>query len=229
MRTTATATARADRLSVAEVIERYGNCLELVPLDPHFHHISIGVYLKDGVATVWTFSRCEGAQERIRRVRDQIVGLGGLVPVEGTHDKVRFPCDHVHLRPLKFLMMQAVEKDPEYVLPEGVMSVKDTRTPLTLTVAGRAQGGRWVYTVSGAGQAPNVPMRLKAVVGGFVRYGEMQRVSDTEVAFHCGTRHDDLVRLLLPYARNMSAVDQMMEAAAMRGQLTTGTAGFTPV
>ena len=61
-----------------------------------------------------------------------------------------------------------------------------------------------------------------------MRYGEMERVSDTEVTFPCGYRHDELIRLLLPYSRNVSSVEQMMEAAAMRGQLTTATAGFAP-
>ena len=36
-----------DRLRPAEVIERYGQCLELVPLDRRFHDISVGLYVKD--------------------------------------------------------------------------------------------------------------------------------------------------------------------------------------
>ena len=66
------------------------------------------------------------------------------------------------------------------------------------------------------------------VVAGFVRYGEMEKVSDTEVSFPCGRRHDELIRLLLPYSRNVSAVENMMEAEALRGQMTTDTLGFTP-
>ena len=56
----------------------------------------------------------------------------------------------------------------------------------------------------------------------------MEKISDTKVAFPCGQRHDELIRLLLPYSRNISSVESMMEAEALRGQMTTGTLGFTP-
>ena len=36
------------------------------------------------------------------------------------------------------------------------------------------------------------------------------------------------MRLLLPYARNVSGTQDMLEADALRGQMTTGTLGFTP-
>ena len=32
----------------------------------------------------------------------------------------------------------------------------------------------------------------------------------------------------MPYSRNVSSVESMMEAEALRGQMTTGTLGFTP-
>ena len=86
--------------------------------------------------------------------------------------------------------------------------------------------------VAGAGaatcEAPNPAARLRLVVAGFVRYGEMEKVSDTVVAFPCGRRHDQMLRVLLPYSRNVSGVENMMEAEALRGQMTTGTLGFTP-
>ena len=44
----------------AEVIEKYGQCLELVPLDKHFHDISVGLYVKDPICTVWTYSNKPG-------------------------------------------------------------------------------------------------------------------------------------------------------------------------
>ena len=213
-------------LRVTEVVERYGRCLELVPMDPHFHNISVGLYARDGVATVWTFSRRKGVQARIGRIRDQLVELGGMVPVEDSHDRVAFPCGYMHVRPLKFLMMQAVERAPDYTLPDG--AVKDTRSSLMLSVSGTESGGRWVYRVSAEGEAPNVPARLRALVAGFKRYGEAEGVADSDVAFPCGHRHDRLAQLILPYARNVSAVEDMLESSALRGQLTTGTAGFTP-
>ena len=218
----------AERIRVSDVIERFGTCLDLVSMDPHFHSISVGLYVKDGTCTVWTFSDRDGVQERIRRIRDQLSALGGMVPVPETHDQARFDCGHLHVRPAKFLLAQAVGKDPDYAPPQGEMSIKDTKTKLMLHLAGEERDGGTIYQVSAKGDAPNVALRLRLVVAGFVRYGEMEKVGDTEVAFPCRRRHDELVRLILPYSRNVSGVESMMEAEAMRGQMTTGTLGFTP-
>ena len=211
---------------VAQVVAEYGRCLELAPMDPHFHGVSIGLYARDGVATVWTFSRREGVEERVRQVRDQMVRLGGMSPVEGSSSQAVFPCGLLHGRPLRFLLTQAVEKAPDYSLPQG--PVKDTRSGLMLRVAGEESDGRWVYRVTAEGEAPNAAARLRAVASGFRRYGEAEVVGEGEIAFPCGQRHDRLAQLLLPYARNVSMVEDMLESSALRGQLTTGTAGFTP-
>ena len=213
---------------VADVLQRYGKCLELIPSDPHFHEISVGLYAKDGIYTVWSFSRKAGGDGRLRQIRDQLALLGGMAHVETSPIQVSFPCGNPHLRPLKFLLNQAVGKSPDYTAPQGSMSIKDTRSSLILNDSGEEQDDRYVYHVSGEGDAANGPLRLRAVVAGFVRYGEMEKVGDTVVAFPCGQRHDDLVRIVLPYSRNVSAVENLMEEEALRGQMTTGTLGFTP-
>ncbi len=218
-----------DTPPITAVIEEYGRCLELVPMDPHFHSITVSLFVKDDIITVWTFSRKAGVEDRIQSIRDQLVRLGGLVAVESSHNQVRFPCGHLHARPVKFVCSLAVEKPPDHTLPSGEMAIKDTKTKLTLKVSGQQVEDRWVYEVSATGEAPNVPLRLRAIVAGFVRYGEMEKVGDNSVSFPCGQRHDALLRVLLPYARNVSAVEDMLEASAMRGQLTTGTAGFSPI
>ena len=212
----------------AAVIDRYGQCLELVPMDQHFQGASVGLYVKDGVCTVWTFSAAAGAGDRMRQIRDQLVALGGMEAIDGTSNQARFPCGYLHLRPAKFLLAQAVGKSPDYAHPEGGMLIKDTKSSLMLTVSGAETDARWVYSVSGEGDAPNPAVRLRMVVAGFVRYGEMEKVGETEVIFPCGRCHDALLRLLMPYSRNVSSVESMMEAEALRGQMTTGTLGFTP-
>ena len=213
---------------VLEVMERYGRCLELVSLDPNFHDISVGLYEKDGVATVWTFSRIDGVEVRIRKIRDQLVSLGGFEPVADAHNQVRASCGTIHPRPTKFLMMQAVEKDPGFSLPEGEVAVKDLKSGMMLGVDSKEIDGRVAYYVKAEGEAPNKAARLRAVTSGFVRYGEMEKTEDGGVSFTCGVRHDELVRLLLPYARNVTRVEDMLEADALRGQMTTGTLGFSP-
>ena len=214
---------------VAQVLERIGSCLELVPMDARFGNISVGLYVKDGVCTVWSFRHADGVDDRLRTIRDQMVSLGGLSSVDGTHDQLTFPCGQVHVRPVKFLLTQAVGKDPEYTHASGDMRIKDSKSSLMLGVDGHEQEGRWLYRVSAEGEAPNPALRLRMVVAGFLRYGEMEKVSETEVAFSCGDRHDGLMRVLLPYSRNISGVETMMDAEALRGQMTTNTLGFTPL
>ena len=221
-----------ERLRPAEVIERYGQCLELVPLDRRFHDISVGLYVKDGICTIWTYSRREGVEERIREIRDQMIALGGMEAVEGANNQVRFPCGELHQRTLRFVMSQAVGKAPDYAPPQGDLTIQDSKSALTICVRlsaesqGRADDSA-VYDVSLEGEARNAGMRLRMVLAGFTRYGEMQQVGESGVAFACGMPHDALMRVLLPYSRNISSVETMMAAEALRGQMTTGTLGFS--
>ena len=46
------------RGQVSEKLKEIGACLELVPMDPHFNSVSVGLYYKDGVCTVWSFQPC---------------------------------------------------------------------------------------------------------------------------------------------------------------------------
>ena len=217
------------RLRPAEVINRYGQCLELVPLDRRFHDISVGLYVKDGVSTIWTYSHREGVEERIREVRDQMIALGGMEAVGDGHNQVRFPCGQLHQRTLRFVMSQAVGKAPDYAPPQGQLSIQDSKSAFTIhaQLLDDEGHGRSVYGVSLEGEARNAAMRLRMVLAGFTRYGEMEQVGESGVAFACGMPHDALMRVLLPYSRNISSVETMMAAEALRGQMTTGTLGFS--
>ena len=220
--------ATRDRLRPAEVIERYGQCLELVPLDKRFHDISVGLYVKDGICTIWTFSQREGVEDRIREIRDQMIALGGMEPVGDTHNQVRFPCGQLHQRTLRFVMSQAVGKAPDYAPPQGQLSIQDSKSALTIRAdLQSSDDGPAVYGVSLEGEARNAAMRLRMVLAGFARYGEMEQVGESGVAFSCGMAHDAMMRVLLPYSRNISSVETMMAAEALRGQMTTGTLGFS--
>ncbi len=214
--------------SVAKILDDLGDCLELVPMDSHFNNVSVGLYVKNSLCTVWTFSHAEGAVDRMRVIRDQMVELGGVSPLKDTNDRFEFACGVLHVRPLKFLLAQAVRRSPDYAHPTGDMSIKDSKSSMVLRVASGESDGRCVYQVAGEGEARNPAVRLRMIVAGFVRYGEMEKVGETEVAFECGQRHDELVRLLLPYSRNISAVEGAAEAESLRGQMTTNTLGFTP-
>ena len=214
---------------VSEKLTEIGTCLELVPMDPHFNSVSVGLYYKDGICTVWSFSQTEGIENRLREIRDQMVRLGGVQPVDGSDNQLIFQCGVVHMRPVKFLLTQAVTKAPDFAHPKGSMTIKDSKSALMLTVTGERSDDGYSYQVSGEGEVRNPTLRLRMVVAGFMRYGEMEKMGDTEVAFSCGWQHDELLRLLLPYSRNISAIESMLEAEAIRGQMTTSTLGFTPL
>ncbi len=224
-----TQSAIAQRGQIARKLEEIGNCMELVSMDTNFGNVSVGLYMKEGVLTVWSFSRADGIRDRLHVIRDQMVRLGGLGPVEGTDNQFVFPCGMIHERPVKFLLTQAVTKNPDFTHPEGPMTIKDSKSALMLTTIGVSNGSEYAYSVSGEGEVRNAALRLRMVIAGFVRYGEMDKVGDTQVAFSCRQRHDGLVRLILPYSRNISAVESMLEAEATRGQMTTSTLGFTPL
>ncbi|MSQ09359.1 MAG: hypothetical protein EXR57_03205 [Dehalococcoidia bacterium] len=213
---------------VADVIRRLGRCVELVSSDPNFKDITVGLYLKGATLTFWTFSSLPGAQDRIRQIRDRAVLLTGMEPVPGTHNEARLACGDTHRKAMRFMASEAVERKPDREIPSGAISVKDTKSHLVFFAEPSQKDGRWIYkvTAQGHGPVPQAALRVKAVVGGFMRYGDCQRVSEDQFAFPCGARHDQLARLLISYARNVSAVETMMAAADLAGQMTTQTLGF---
>ncbi len=216
--------ATLEQLRPRDVIARYGDCVELVPMDPHFHDISVGLYERDCVATVWTFSRRPGVEDRMREIVDRLIHLGGMERAD-EWNRVRFHCGRMHTRPLKFLTTTAVERTAERDRPEE-LRIQDSKSALTIEMTGGQSGDRYVYRVSVTGEARNPALRLRAIIAGFLRYGEMEKIDDTTVSFDCGQRHDGLARLILPYSRNISAVEDALEADALRGQMTTSTLGF---
>ncbi len=219
--------ARTKREPVAETLDRLGDCLELIPIDPYGDDISVGFFEKDGAITVWSFSLRPGTPERLAQIRDRAVELADLAPVDGQPTQFQFPGVRIYRRPLKFLARQAVEKSPDTPVPTGRVQVKDLKSDMILFAAPTEVDGRWIYTVDGEGEAKRPALRIRATVKGMERYGEMERVGETEVAFPCGSRYDGLVRVLLPYARNVTGTEDMLEAFDSRGQMTTGSLGFS--
>jgi hypothetical protein len=221
-------TATLEKLHAREVVRRFGRCLELVGIDPHFHDVSVGLYLKNGVYTIWTFSRRPGIEGRISQIRDLICSFGDMEPVPGSINQARYTCGQTHEQAMRFLMMECVEKRADRDLGDGVIAMVDTKTRMQLAVEPQERAGHTVYVVSATGEgSDDSNMRLRAVVGGFMRYGGAQRVSPHEFSFPCGARHDPLARLLLPYARNVSTIEDVLEAESLRGQMTTQTLGFS--
>ncbi len=218
-------TQTAQKPSVKDTIKRLGNCIELISMDPHFHEISVGLFVKDRTLTIWSYSAVPRTDERIEKIRDRCVVLGDLEPKEGTTNQARVPAGDILLQPMKFMFREAVEKDPD-TLPSGPIKAPDNKSTLIFTVEGAQQDEAYVYTVTARGEAARPESRIRATVGGFMRYGGCERVTPETFRFPDGQQHDGFVRLLLPYARNVSAVERMLEAEDMAGQMTTQTLGF---
>ena len=69
-------------MKVSEVKKKFGKCLELVSMDPNFHNISVGLFMKNNILTVWSYSRKEGIENRLNIIRDKMVDFGGLINSE---------------------------------------------------------------------------------------------------------------------------------------------------
>jgi hypothetical protein len=219
-------TQTQQRPNVKETIKRLGHCIELISMDPHFHEISVGLFLKGTTLTVWSYSQVPGTPARLRQIRDRVVALGDLKPVKGSDVEAVIEPDGIWMKPLRFLFKEAVEREPSE-LPSGPIEAADNKSTLTFNVTGEQTRDGYTYTVTAAGEAERALPRVKAVVGGFMRYGECQRVREDQFRFQDGKRHDGFARLLLPYARNVSAVESMLAAEELEGQMTTQTLGFS--
>jgi hypothetical protein len=212
---------------VIDRVKKLGHCVELVSIDPHFHDISIGLFIKDGLLTVFSYSQINGTEKRIEQIRDRCTKLGDVVAVHGTKDQLRLTSDLFLERALRFMFIAAVEKDPKIPVLSGPISAPDTKTKLTLFVEGCEENGRIVYTVSAVGKADRPELRVSATVGGFIRYSDCERVGKDKFAFPDGKRYDNYARLILPLARNVSAVETQLQQDELAGQMTTQTLGFS--
>ncbi len=216
----------SERPSVKETIKRLGHCIELISMDPHFNEISVGLFLKDRTLTVWSYSQVSGIEVRLAKIRDRMVALGDLEISADVPNQAVIPEGDILMEPMKFMFREAVEKDPD-TLPSGPIEAPDNKSTLTFVVEGEEQDGVHVYKVTAKGEGKRPESRVRATVGGFMRYGGCERLTPESFRFPDGKRHDGFVRLLLPYARNVSAVERMLEAEDMSGQMTTQTLGFS--
>ncbi len=216
-----------EQTGIKDRIKELGSCIELVSIDPHFHDISVGLFIKDGLLTIWSFSNHEGIAGRIEQIRDRCTRLGDVVAVESTTNQLRLISDLYLDRALRFMFIAAVEKDPARELPSGRITTPDTKTKLIFVIEGAEENGKYVYTISAEGESDRAEMRVRATVGGFVRYSDCERVDKNKFAFPDGKRYDGFARLILPLARNVSAVESQLAASELEGQMTTQTLGFS--
>ena len=176
-------TKAESKLRVTEVIERYGKALGIDSMDPHFKDITVGIYRKGQALTFGPSVKSQESGGASDRSATSWVNLGGLVAIENTHDQARFPCATLHARPLRFLLAQAVEKDPDYTHPSGPLSIQDTKTESDPDRRSKGTGRSMGLSDLGRGDPEKIPLRLPAVQAGFLRYGEMEKVERTRWPF----------------------------------------------
>lgn len=216
----------AQKSRIVDQVKSLGQCIELVSIDPHFNDVTIGLFIKDGVMTIFSYSTIDGIDARIKQIRDRCVLLGDVEAVEGSTNQLRLISDLQLDRALRFMFTAAVEKDPALELPSGRITAPDTKTKLDFLIDGEQVGDQYIYTVSTEGQAERPERRIMAAVGGFIRYSGCIRVDKNQFSFPDGKRYDNFTRLILPLARNVSAVEAQLEQDEMAGQMNTQTLGF---
>ena len=213
-------------MNVKQKISELGNCIELVSMDPHFHNISVGLFRKGNLLTIFSFSNKESIKKRIKVIRDRCCLLGDLSPVENTNNQMLLDADINLDTPIKFMFTEAVEKDKK-ISPNTPIQSPDTKTNLKFRIVSDTSNNITNYTVSAEGQNERSEMRIRAVVGGFIKYGGCERVDFNKFKFSDGKKYNKFVKLLLPYARNVSSVENMLSESDSVGQMNTQTLGFS--
>ena len=205
-----------------------GRRIELVPIDPHFHDITIGLYQQQSVNTttgkemplflVHTYSHIAGAAERIENVRQAMQTLGGMLKTpEGL---LYFPCGNAHQAGCRRVFLEACKLASNADAEPRPLNILDRKSRLNITVDSIGDG---IYRVTADGEGRGAARRISAIAGGLAKLGEMESVetdsSDT-VAFDCAHTHDALIGLLLTRAPNVRITLREEEMSASRGVLS---------
>ena len=205
-----------------------GRRIELIPIDPHFHDITIGLYRQQTVnATtgkdfpvflVHTYSQIAGAAERIDSVRQAMQTLGGMLKTpEGL---LHFPCNCAHEAACRRVFLEACKLASNTRVEPRPLNILDKKSQLTITVDSIGKG---IYRVTAESEGRGAARRISAITGGLMKLGEMQSIETDKkdtVAFACAQPHDALIGLLLTRAPNVRVVLREEEMEASRGVLT---------
>ena len=205
-----------------------GRRIELIPIDPHFHDITIGLYRQQTVdATtgkgspvflVHTYSRIAGVAERIENVMQGMQILGGMLRT--ANGLLHFPCNRAHEAACRRVFLEACKLAPNTRIEPRPLNILNKKSRLTITVDSTGKG---VYRVTAEGDGRGTARRISAIAAGLMKLGEMESIEtdnkDT-VAFACAHSHDALVGLLLTRAPNVRVVLREEEMESARGVLT---------
>lgn len=203
-------------------IVNIGRRIELVPIDTHFHDITIALYREDldacTVFRIHTYSHKDGANQRIQQVANNMHILGGMSEYSNGH--LMFPCGNRHESACRRVFLEACKILPNTPVEPRSLAILDKKSQLTITVDSIGNG---TYRVSSNGEGRSADRRVSAIAGGLKKLGEMEVGEGTwgdTVSFSCGHSHDALVGLLLVRAPNVRVIMREDDASASRGVLS---------
>ena len=205
-----------------------GRRIELIPIDPHFHDITIGLYRQQIVDPttgtdfpaflVHTYSQMTGATERIAEIGRTMQTLGGMLKTpEGL---LYFHCKDPHEAACRRVFLEACKLASNTHTEPRSLHILDKKSQLTITVDSIGNG---TYQVSANGEGRGAARRISAIAGGLMKLGEMEEVAtdnNDTVRFGCGYSHDALIGLLLIRAPNVRIALREEEMSASRGVLS---------
>lgn len=205
-----------------------GRRIELIPIDPHFHDITIGLYRQQTTDTatgkdfpaflVHTYSQISGATERIEEIIQSMQTLGGML--QTTEGLLYFPCQDNHEAACRRVFLEACKLAPNTPAEPRPLNILDKKSQLTITVNATEDG---IYQVTAGSEGRGAARRIAAIAGGLMKLGEMESIEtdnkDT-VAFACSQSHNELIGLLLTRAPNVRVILREQEMDAARGVLS---------
>ena len=205
-----------------------GRRIELIPIDPHCHDITIGLYRQQitdpttgtdfSAFLVHTYSQMTGATERIEAVARTMQTLGGMLKTPD--GLLHFPCKDPHEFACRRVFLEACKLASDTQTEPRPLNILDRKSKLTITVDSTGNG---TYQVRANGEGRSATRRISAIAGGLMKLGEMESVetdNNDTVRFACGHSHDALVGLLLIRAPNVRITLREEEMSASRGVLS---------
>ncbi len=204
-----------------------GRRIELVPMDLHFHDISIALYRREGVAglevLVQSYSRRAGTQERLEFIAEAMTILGGMELLPGESLGLRFPRGSDLPVAARRVFLEACKRPTGEEAVPRPLTIFDKKSQSQVQVASLGSG---LYEVTLEAKGERASRRSGAIAAGIAKLSGAGLVEGhpAQVALPNGQSIDALVGLLLVRALNVRAIVRQEEAAASRGVLSAPSA-----
>ena len=143
----------------------------------------------------------------------------GMEETPGEPGWVQFPCGQEHGRALRRAFLDLCKLETGAPLEPRPLTVFDKKSAGHLTAASLTRG---VYQIESREGDRAGERRAGAVAKGFLKLCEMEPADENgrQVAFPCGTNHDEVIGMLMFRAQNVRGTMQEEVLSTSRGALT---------